>query len=236
MRKLILIMQLICVIATFTNVGYLMYISSFIRINPLEYLSFIASNFQNKVFDYSLYIGLISFFMSLILFHFYKKKWNIKYRLLILPTIILLFYFIYVSFFLTEKYFNSSAKLKRAWENNDSVYVKEYISNLYNYDVEEMTAKTYYVLSEYTNFGYGMLFYTDNGWNNVSLKEREILKYNIYTIWNEYSKSNLFMKKDCKVNFHDFFWSDKKITNSEVFKIHQILNQIADSCNHQFPK
>jgi hypothetical protein len=233
MRKLITYLQWICIIATFTNAGLLIYISIFTYRDPLWYLAISGTIIQTSIFNYLLLISLFSYIISLILFFLHKKKYLMKFSLLIAPTIIWSLYFLYASLLIAGNYFGSSERLKRAWANNDSTYVRKYILSLNQESVEEMSAKTYRVLSEYTNFGYGMLFYTDEGWNKVSLTEKEYLKYNIYVVWKEYTNSKLFMNKNCKINFQEIIWSDKKFNDYEINKIQQTLNVIADSCEKE---
>lgn len=231
MRNLITYLQWICIIATLTNVGLLLYISIFIYRDPFWYLTVSGSAIQHKTYNFSFPTGLFSFILSLILYFIYKRKLALRFYLLVTPTIIWSLYFLFAVLLFAGNYWGSSERLKRAWANNDSTYVREYILKLNNYEVEEMAAKTHYVLSEYTGFGYGMLGYEKKeNWKGVSENEMEILKYNIYSVWKEYTNSKLFMKKNCKINFQEIMWSDKKFDEYEIKKIHRTLNIIADSC------
>ena len=235
MRKFILAIQLICLGSTVLNFGLVTYISIFVYSNPLFYLTISGSEIQNKLFDYSFPIGLFSYITSIFLYLAYKNKYVLKFNLLILPTIVWSLYLSYFALLFAGKYFGSSKRLERGWANNDSIYVKEYIFALKDDNVEEMTAKTHFVLSAHTNFCYGMLGYEKKDWKGISEQKKKILKYNIYTVWKEYSNSKLFMNKNCRINFQEIFWSDNKISDSEIKKIHQELNAVADSCNKNYP-
>jgi len=94
MRKLIIFLQLICLVAILINAGLLIYISVFVYNDPLWYLTVTGSVIQNKVFDYSLLIGLFSFIISLFFYITYKKKYFLKYYLLIIPSVIWTLYLI----------------------------------------------------------------------------------------------------------------------------------------------
>jgi archaellum biogenesis protein FlaJ (TadC family) len=104
MHKLINYLQLICILATLTNAGLLIYISIFIHRDPFWYLTVSGSAIQNKLYNYSFPLGLLSFIVSMILYFIYKKKFSLRFYLLIAPTIIWLIYLIIFISILIEKH------------------------------------------------------------------------------------------------------------------------------------
>ena len=147
--------------------------------------------------------------------------------------------FIIISCDSTEKKFND------AWEQNDSLYVKEFIKNLKHEKIENLTAICFSVLSEKTNFCYGILYFPEDKtyWGKVSDNKKEIIKQNILDVWNLYAESKLFMNKKCKgfllVNgeektFHEVYYPDRdKIFNqSELDEIRMKMDSIGGLCLH----
>lgn len=103
MRKLITSLQVVSLTALLTNAGLLIYISIYSYIDPLWYLIISGSVIQNNLYSYSLWIGLYSFIISLILYFIFKKKFSLRIYLLITPAFIFLVYFIYFLIVLVYK-------------------------------------------------------------------------------------------------------------------------------------
>lgn len=103
MRKLIIYLQLISLISVSINAGLLLYIYIFIYKDPFWYLTVSGSDVQNKIYNYSFPIGLLSFIISIPLYFIYKNKYSLSFYLLMLPTIIWLLYFLICISILIQK-------------------------------------------------------------------------------------------------------------------------------------
>ena len=234
MRKLLLFFNIICIISTSVNFGILLYIYIYYCQDPFWYLIISGSYFMHLIYDYSFPIGLFSFIISLTLYFKFKTFFKLRFFILMFPTFVWSLHLIYVGLMIYSIYFGSAERLERAWRNNDSAYVKEYILQLKEDEIEEMSAKTHFVLSESTKFGYGMMaLERREDWFGITKKQKDIWKYNIYRVWIEYANSKLFMNKNCRINFQEVMWSDKQFTRQEIIKIRRALNLIADSCNRK---
>lgn len=141
----------------------------------------------------------------------------------------------------------SAEKFESAWQKNDSIYVKEFIKSLENEIPEEVGAIAEITLSEYTNFGYGMMYYprkkgVTNFWDTIPELQKEIIKHNIIAVWLTYVDSDLFLKKECKgmieqagemKTFHEIFYPKRAtvFSKKELSQMKVEMNKVALNCD-----
>ncbi len=138
-------------------------------------------------------------------------------------------------------YFDPATRFERAWDNNDSIFIKNYILKLGDKSIEEIGAISETILSEITGFPYGMMLYKKEFWDTIPPKRKEIIKYNIVTVWSIYARSKLFMKKGCqkKIRIDDRCKllhkkynpiRSIKFTNEDIRVINGIIDEIGNNC------
>lgn len=141
----------------------------------------------------------------------------------------------------------SAEKFESAWQENDSIYVKEFIKSLEDETPEEVGAIGQVILSEYSNFGYGLMFYPRregviNFWDTIPEPQQAIIKENIIAVWLTYVDSDLFLKKECAgmieqsgeiKTFHEVFYPKRATVfdKKELFQIKTEMNKVASNCN-----
>ena len=139
------------------------------------------------------------------------------------------------------KYFDPANRFERAWNNNDSAFIKIYISKLKERNVEEVGAISENILAEVTGFPYGMMLYRKEYWDTIPPLRKKFIKLNIIMVWDVYVRSELFMKKGCKEalkkNNRSKFLCEKynpvrnrNFTNAELKEIKGIVDEIAKNC------
>lgn len=175
-----------------------------------------------------------------------KGRMKRKRIIFILLALILLASLVVVKLNPFYVFISSEERFVSAWNENDSSYVKQYISSLKDKNVEEIGGICFVVLAEKTNFCYGILYFPKTEkrifWDTIPEPKRQVIKYNIVSVWNLYSESKLFMKKDCKgvvfengeeKTFHELYYPGRseKFTSAELNQIKLKMDEVAMHCD-----
>lgn len=118
-----------------------------------------------------------------------------------------------------ERYSDALVKLQIAWDKGDSNMVRKWVHSLSDTGLGNM----YFYnqardLNEVIGVHYGDEDYSLDGFWSVPIKQRQIRRKNIYTIYRLYEQSCMFMKK-IQVNdpfqFRDKYWRDSVELSAE---------------------
>jgi len=114
-------------------------------------------------------------------------------------------------------------KLRSAWHSNDTQYIKRYIMELDEKKFPDLPWATT-SLSEETNLCFGD-FDSRINWDTISISKKEVIKFNLISVWGLYSNSKFFMnKRNINLNLQYLYSDNAKYTARELDKIKQLLN------------
>lgn len=126
-------------------------------------------------------------------------------------------------------------QLRIAWQENDSMYLRSWISNLDSLDFPEFASR----ISEYaneTNFLYGNIDPEGDVEARWSKQEIEIWRRNMGQVYYEYNKSCVFLNKlitkDDTYGLCIKYWRDTVLSNHDIDCLRKDLQAICNKLNN----
>jgi hypothetical protein len=126
-------------------------------------------------------------------------------------------------------------QLRIAWQENDSMYLKSWISNLDNLDFPEFASR----ISEYaneTNFLYGNIDPEGDVEARWSKQEIKIWRRNMGQVYYEYNKSCVFLNKlITKEDTYSLclkYWRDTVLSDHDIDSLRRDLQAICNKVNN----
>jgi len=123
-------------------------------------------------------------------------------------------------------------KLEKAWDKNDSLYLKDWVKNLEGLDFVSFVNRT----SEFattTNFCFGYLDTEGDVDRRWSRDQKSSIKYNVYMVNLMYLQSCIFLNKkipfDSTLYIQEKYWNDSTLFKADDLRM--IKAEFENTCN-----